>query len=120
MMIEDTLRPIIITVLFGLTLIAAIVALVLVLWKPRPSWASVAIAFLWFLTALLMIVGAGLFSGGLAVAEDSCLYIETYTIQYVLNKVDAPAKREWVSLSFKENTIVPGRGVANIRSALHA
>ncbi len=94
--VENTWRPIVIAVLFGFVILSAIPATLLTIWKPRPVWAAVAVGVLWFFTMLLMLLGLGVFNAMRVVGNDTCLYIETFTVHYAADQLDDPAKSVWV------------------------
>jgi hypothetical protein len=94
---EDTGRFIAIAVLFGLTIVFSIGAALLSLRVAHPKWASTFVALLWLFVALLMLLGVGLMQGVHVVGKDTCLYVETYAVEYATTKVDDPQKKEWVS-----------------------
>lgn len=94
---QDNGRYIAIAIMFGLTILAALLAGLFSLRVGHPVWASVFVALLWLCVCLLMLLGVGLLKGLWTVSEDACLYIESYAMRYAQTEVEDPQKREWIT-----------------------
>jgi hypothetical protein len=93
---ENTGRFIAIAVGFGLLIAAALVAGGLTAFRKAPLWAAIFVLILWFITALLMLVGAGALRGVNAVSADACVYAESYAVRYVATRVTDPTRRAFI------------------------
>jgi hypothetical protein len=93
---ENTGRFVAIAVGFGLLIAAALVAGGLTAFRKAPLWAAIFVLVLWFITALLMLVGAGALRGVNVVASDACVYAESYAVRYVATKVTDPTRRDFI------------------------
>lgn len=112
---EDTGRFVAIAVVFGLTILASLLAGGLSLRVRHPIWASVWVAILWLFVAILMLLGVGLLKGVYVVGKDTCLYAETFVTRYANTKVTDPTKKAFVSdlwKKFIDNVPVLGHELA--------
>ncbi|KAL4420686.1 hypothetical protein ABPG75_010342 [Micractinium tetrahymenae] len=93
MSIQDTWRFIPIPVLFGLAILIA-AACCLLCWRVRrPGAAKLFTMLLWLDAALLMLLGAGLMRGVYVGSTDSCLYVDTLSLDLAHRKVTDPSDR---------------------------
>lgn len=76
MSIEDTWRFVVIAVLFGLLILMTALVTLACYSMRRGVVATVLVALLWLLIAIVLIFGLGLFNGARSVADDACLYSE--------------------------------------------
>lgn len=96
MTFENEGRFVAICILFSLVILLVILATVLSWRVTWPRTAAFMVALLWFFVALLMLLGMGLMNGIYYVSSDTCLYGESFAVQYAYNQVEDPVKREWV------------------------
>jgi hypothetical protein len=85
---QETWRFVPIAIIFAFNIILAGVASVLCWRLHHPKSASLAVALLWLMTALLLLVGAGVMNGAYEVGQDSCLYGETFVSKYAGQQID--------------------------------
>jgi len=94
---ENTGRFVAIAVVFGITIVAALLSGWLSLRVHHPGWATCCVSMLWLMIILLMFLGVGLLRGIYVVSTDSCLYAETFVVRYVAKKVVDPQTKTFVS-----------------------
>jgi hypothetical protein len=92
-------RFICIAVLFGLVIVFAALATLLTFNMYYRAWGAFSVALLWFFVMLLMLLGMGVLNGVNYVSTDTCMYAETFAMDYAFNQVTDPVQRNWVCFS---------------------
>ena len=82
LVVNDTARFIVIGVVFGLVIFCALVASALTIGARYPRWGATMTIILWFMVAILMLLGVGLLDGFKYLSSDGCLYAESFVMSY--------------------------------------
>lgn len=80
--VHDTARFIVIGVVFGLVIFCALVASAITIRARHPRWGATMTIILWFMVAILMLLGVGLLDGFKYLSSDGCLYAESFVMSY--------------------------------------
>ncbi|GAB4813412.1 hypothetical protein N2152v2_000458 [Parachlorella kessleri] len=88
MSIQDTWRYVVFAVLFGLVILFVILATAACFWMRFGRWASLLVSLVWLLSVVINLVGLGLLTGIQSVAEDACLYTESFIYRDVVTKIN--------------------------------
>lgn len=86
MALQEKWRFIPIAVVFGVVILVVLLTLVAIWFMTWPKSTSFLTALLWFMVALLMLLGVGLLRGVYVVSDDACLYAESYVVAYARRK----------------------------------
>ena len=103
-----------ICVILAVILVVAIV-LVVLCWKLKHPAASLyLIAILFFFVCLVFLVGSSVIRALVDLANDGCLYAETFVTTVILNAIDDPTEQAWLkrALKFYLNPNPPNPNVA--------
>lgn len=88
---QNTGRFIAIGVAFGLVILFAILAAALTIWTRWPRLGATSCILLWFMDALLMLLGVGLLNSIKYITEDGCLYAESFVVNLATERVPGDA-----------------------------
>ncbi|KAL4436918.1 hypothetical protein ABPG75_004057 [Micractinium tetrahymenae] len=86
MALQEKWRFIPIAVVFGVMIVVVLLTLLAVWFMTWPKTTSFLAALLWFMVALLMLLGVGLLRGVYVVSDDACLFAESYVVAYARRK----------------------------------
>ncbi|KAL4430591.1 hypothetical protein ABPG77_005831 [Micractinium sp. CCAP 211/92] len=86
MALQEQWRFIPIAVVFGLMILVVLLTLAAVWFMTWPKTTSFLVALLWFMVALLMLLGVGLLRGVYVMSDDACLFAESYVVAYARRK----------------------------------
>ncbi|KAI8103383.1 hypothetical protein M9435_004722 [Picochlorum sp. BPE23] len=109
MAFQTTGRFIAIAVLFGMVILFSLVSAGFVVWGSYPRVGATAVIMLWLFVALLMFLGVGLLKGVNYVAEDGCLYTETFVVNYAGDYIGDPLAKKFAlrAIEYYVNPIPP-------------
>lgn len=86
MAIQNTWRFLPIAIIFGVFILLVVLTTWAVWCMSWPRTAALLVALLWFMVALLMLLGTGLMNGLYVVSDDACLFAETYVVNTALRQ----------------------------------
>jgi hypothetical protein len=123
---QEVWRFVAIAVVFGLVILFSILSSVLAVWGRLPRLVATSTILLWFMTALLMLLGVGVLNGVQYVTDDGCLYAESFVFNYATNYI-SPDAAEYATKAINyyidqsaSNEYVPGQALTQIVDPLAA
>ncbi|KAK9810263.1 hypothetical protein WJX72_007562 [[Myrmecia] bisecta] len=86
---ESLWRYVVLSVLFGLLVIFSALAGVLAIIGRTPRLTAAFLCLLWICSGLILILGAGGINGAYRLSNDTCLYVESFTLKVAAEKTNA-------------------------------